>query len=225
MQIEAIFENEITGKSKRTFLPITQDYVKEIFDLIGVIYRGISWKKSLENINCNVTYSVSCDYIGSFNIKNLIDCEDFVIVNLIAKAFEELNDDDIEIVGAYLTATGDVESGEEFINILLQKEDVNLYSYEYDGDMYEAFGKTMASHSDSMPNDGLWDYVDWETYGRDVEDGYILTEYGYLDIYDPGDIDVNYFDFDDICNECGWDLSEADKELSLHIDLDTLFNF
>lgn len=218
MDIIAFFDYQ--GRHISENLPLTYDEVENVLEYLGVDYKGTNWRESfcyLEGLN------VSFDFVS--HTESELHCRvrdftvqgwNFIIMNLLAQAIDSNlrdNSDDYDIISAYLDATGGGCDPEELINIIMQKDDINIYYGDHDGDtIEERFGKY--DFGDRVDYD-FWEYVDFHSIGCDH--AYNVTFGDDFWIYDDdlGSVDETCYSFEDICSEYNWPLDD-DEAAEIH---------
>lgn len=191
--------------SKEMTMPLSQ---QELYD--AIIYVGADlnhdWSTKLRSPNLQIAYNFATDSSGWFRTFARIG-DNFIDINIAMMMWNRLSDYDKDVVRVYCEhdAPG---CALEFANIIAQANDIDCYGYEYDnpGDSeQEKYAKTR--FASEIPGD-FHDYIDWHSMGQDYSDYAILGEYCYIDADSIYSLDLEYYDFEEICEDIDWDISK-----------------
>jgi len=209
MNIRVHLKNPITEYSVMLNLPVTWKIIERAYRDIGIpIEQYPNWRKDTSDIPCEML--TDCDMVYA-----TIDCsfddiicneKNLIMINLIAIAFDNLDRHEEEAVNLYQGAEGNICNALELINACLDVENIYYYSYECDnGSNLYCLGYTLGYNQ--CPEE-FQDYVDWDEYGSDMSNDYTYGDCGYVYSYEPGDPNLNYYSFEEICKELSWPIEE-----------------
>ena len=214
MNIVAFFDYQ--GRHISENLPITYDEVENVLECLGVDYEGTNWRESFSYLE---GLHVSFDFVSHIESEVHRRVRDFatqgrgfIEMNLLAQAIDndlEGNDDYYDIVSTYMDVTGKGCDPFELINIIMQKDDINVYYGDHDGDtIEERYAKD--AFGDQFDYD-YWNYVDFYAVGCDH--AYNVTFGNDFWIYDddPGSVDETCYSFEDLCAEYNWPLDDEEE--------------
>lgn len=207
-------------------LPMDQNEIEEFIKSLGVNPESLDYMRHFEKLPLS---SVTFDCDNSHYLYRLgyeLSLNDFIIYNFAVKAYSDLYDSDVDKVNVYLEYLDECPNPLEFVNICLQADDIDAYYYEYtDGNKYERLAKTL--YINEFP-DWAWSYVDWESIGENEYDYYYLGDECYIYYESCSEIDLTYYDFEEICDELDFQLKDEDEYEDIQdnsMSEDILLNF
>lgn len=207
-------------------LPMDQNEIEDFVRTLGINPETFDYmrhfdKLPLSKVELDCSSSRYLNHSGYGRGLN-----DFIMFNFAAKAYEDLYDSDGDKVNVYLEYLDESLDPSEFVNVCLQVDDIDAFSYYYtDGNSYENLGKTL--YADEIP-DWAWAYVDWESIGSNESDYYCLGDEYYINCENCDEIDLTYYDFEEICTGLNFifkDEEEYEEFQENSMTEDVLFNF
>ena len=204
--VKVFFETDC-GDIIWKILPMDQDEIEDFVKTLGVNPESFDYMRNFDKLPLSrVTYEYSVDLLR--NIQYATDLSNFIMFNFAIRAWEDIGSYDYYKIELYIEYLGKYLNPYEFINICMQVDDIEAYSYDYESDTpEEGLAKTLHGYE---IQDWLWSYVDWYAMGENDADEYYLNEEYYM-YSDCSEIDLTYYDFEDICDEYNFVLKDEDE--------------